>query len=90
MRGGALGALIGALVGLAIVLVVDRLVSGSQSDLFWLPAGIVTGVFAGGVIGVLLAETWIGGKEDDRDTAEAKSELEHLRAQQHQTTERPH
>jgi hypothetical protein len=81
IRGGALGAAIGVLVGLVAVFVVDRLVGGDQNDLFWLPAAIVTGVFVGGMMGFLLAETVIGGMEDERETAEAEEELAQLRAQ---------
>jgi hypothetical protein len=82
IRGGALGALIGALVGIVAVFLIDWLVNGDQNDLFWLPAAIFTGIFGGGVMGFMLAETIIGGHEDERDTAEAKSEIAQLRAEQ--------
>jgi hypothetical protein len=82
IRGGALGALIGAFAGIVAVLVIDWLINGDQNDLFWLPAAIFTGIFGGGVMGFMLAETIIGGHEDERDTAEARAEAAEMRAQQ--------
>jgi hypothetical protein len=82
IRGGARGALIGALVGLVAAFVIDWLVGGDQNDLFWLPAAIFTGIFGGAVMGFMLAETVIGGHEDERDTAEARAEVAELREQQ--------
>jgi hypothetical protein len=73
----ALGGLIGAVIGLAAVLVTELVVSGDQNGLFWLPAGIVTGIFVGAMVGLLLVAVIIGGLEDELDTAEAKAALEH-------------
>jgi hypothetical protein len=80
LGGGAVGAVVGAAVGLVVVLVVDRLAAGDQNDLFWLPVGIVTGVFAGGMMGLLLAEILVGGREDERETDEARAALARERA----------
>jgi hypothetical protein len=82
IRGGALGATIGAVIGLVVVLLIDLLVRGDQNDLFWLPAGIVTGLFAGAMVGLLLAETWIGGHLDELATAEAEAALAQERARE--------
>lgn len=87
LHGGALGATIGAVIGLVAVLVVDRFVGGDQNDIFWLPAGIVTGLFVGGMAGFLLTETWLGGREDELATAEAEAALARERARQ--ATQRP-
>jgi hypothetical protein len=73
----ALGGLTGAVIGLAAVLVTELVVSGDQNGLFWLPAGIVTGIFVGAMVGLLLVAVIIGGLEDELDTAEAKAALEH-------------
>jgi hypothetical protein len=75
LHGGALGAAIGAIVGLIAVLVIDLIVRGDQNDTYWLPAGIVVGIFAGGMAGLLLAEIAIGGREDEAATAEAEAAL---------------
>ncbi|HET6171709.1 MAG TPA: hypothetical protein VFD90_03830 [Gaiellales bacterium] len=75
LGGGGLGALIGAALGLLAVLIIDRLLAGDQNGLFWLPAGIVTGIFVGGMIGLLLAEIYLGTREDEADTAAARAEL---------------
>ncbi len=75
LHGGALGATIGAIVGLIAVLVIDLFVRGDQNDMYWLPAGIVVGIFAGGMAGLLLAEIAIGGREDEAATAEAEAAL---------------
>jgi hypothetical protein len=81
LHGGALGATIGAVIGLVAVLVVDQFVGGDQNDIFWLPAGIVTGLFVGGMAGLLLTETWLGGREDELATAEAEAERARQAAQ---------
>jgi hypothetical protein len=75
LHGGALGAAIGAIVGLVAVVVIDRIVSGDQNDTYWLPAGIVVGIFAGAMAGLLFAEIAIGGREDEAATAEAEAAL---------------
>jgi hypothetical protein len=75
LHGGALGATIGAIVGLIAILVIDRFVRGDQNDTYWAPAGIVVGIFAGGMVGLLLAEIAIGGREDEAATAEAEAAL---------------
>jgi hypothetical protein len=69
----ALGALTGAIIGLLAVFLIELAVSGDQNGIFWLPAGIVTGIFVGGMVGLMLVEIIIGGLEDDRDTAEARA-----------------
>jgi gas vesicle protein len=71
---GVLGAAIGAVAAVVAVLIIDQVV-GHQNGLFWLPAGIVTGVFVGGMAGLMFAEIAIGGREDDKATAEAEEAL---------------
>jgi hypothetical protein len=72
LHGGALGATIGAIVGLIAVLVIDRLVRGDQNDMYLPGRG---GHLAGGMAGLLLAEIWIGGREDEAATAEAEAAI---------------
>ena len=66
-----MGALIGAAVAVVAVLVVDRLVPGRQNDQAWLQAGIIAGIIGGGVLGLLISQIIIGGREDERATREA-------------------
>ena len=75
LHGGALGATIGAIVGLIAILVIDRFVRGDQNDTYWAPAGIVVGIFAGGMVGHQHAEISNGGREDEAATAEAEAAL---------------
>jgi hypothetical protein len=70
--GSALGGLIGALVALVISLI------GPGRTIWWTPAGFVTGIFAGVMLGFLLAEEVRGGEEDELATAEAESALHAL------------
>ena len=67
--GCALGGLVGALVALVITLV------GPGQTIWWTPAGLVTGIFAGAMVGFLLAEEVKGGQEDEIATAEAEAAL---------------
>jgi hypothetical protein len=53
----------GAVLGLAVTLVIDRLASGDQS-IWWAPAGTVTGLFAGAVLGVLFAAELEGDPDE--------------------------
>jgi hypothetical protein len=68
-RGAALGGIIGAIIALVITLV------GPGSTIWWTPAGFVTGIFGGLVIGFMVAEEVKGGEEDDLATAEAEAAL---------------
>ena len=67
--GCALGGLVGALVALVVTLV------GPGQTIWWTPAGLVTGIFAGAMVGFLLAEEVKGGQEDELATAEAEAAL---------------
>ena len=64
------GAIIGGILAVAVVLVVDALIDPLNNN-YWLPAGIAMGIVGGGVIGLLFAEIWMGGKQDEEATAEA-------------------
>ena len=75
LHGGALGAAIGAIVGLIAILVIDRFVGATRTTPTGAPAGIVVGIFAGGMVRLLLAEIAIGGREDEAATAEAEAAL---------------
>jgi hypothetical protein len=68
-----LGALLGGVIG-AIIAVVITLV-GPGKTIWWTPAGLVTGIFGGLVLGTMFAEEARGGREDDRDTAAAEAAL---------------
>jgi hypothetical protein len=63
LRGGIAGALAGSAIAVAVVLIVDLLVSGDQNDLLWLPVSIAGGIVGGGVIGMLFSQVVIGGRE---------------------------
>jgi hypothetical protein len=67
--GSALGGLTGAIAALVITLV------GPGRAIWWTPAGFVTGIFGGLVIGFMLAEEVKGGEEDELATAEAEAAL---------------
>ena len=67
--GAALGGLVGALVALVITLV------GPGRTIWWTPAGFVTGIFGGVMIGFMVAEEVKGGEEDELATAEAEAAL---------------
>jgi hypothetical protein len=69
-HGGMRGAIIGGILAVAVVLVIDALIDPLNNN-YWLPAGIAMGIVGGGVIGLLFAEIWIGGKQDEEATAEA-------------------
>jgi hypothetical protein len=70
--GGAVGALLGALLGVIAVLLVDSQIARGVRYNFWLPAGIAMGLVGGGVIGLLFAEIWMGGHQDEEVTLAAK------------------
>lgn len=69
-HGGMRGAIIGAILAVAVVLLIDALIDPLDNN-YWLPAGIAMGLVGGGVIGLLFAEVWMGGKQDEAATAEA-------------------
>lgn len=71
LRAGVIGAVIGILIAVIAVLVVDRIVAGAQNDNFWLPAGIIIGLIAGGVIGMLFSQVIASGREGELATATA-------------------
>jgi hypothetical protein len=70
LRFGLGGAVIGIVVAVIAVIVIDRLVAGKQNDHLWLPVGVIAGIIGGGVIGMLLSQVIIGGRESKRATQE--------------------
>lgn len=71
-HGGIRGAIIGAILAVLVVLLIDEQIDPTNNN-YWLPAGIAMGVIGGGVVGLLFAEIWMGGKQDDEATAEARA-----------------
>jgi hypothetical protein len=61
-HGVALGIVIGALLGGAIALAIS-IFGPKDPSIWWPPAGVVTGIFAGAVLGLLFSEE-IKGEED--------------------------
>ena len=70
----AFGAVLGGLIGAIVALVVT--LAGPGPTIWWGPAGFVTGIFAGAMVGFMLAEEVKGGEEDERATAEAEAALQ--------------
>jgi hypothetical protein len=60
------------MVAIIAVLIIDSQISGSRSN-YWLPTGIAMGIVGGGVMGLLFAEVWMGGRTDEADTSAAKA-----------------
>jgi hypothetical protein len=56
---------------IAVLLVDSQIARGVRYN-FWLPAGIAMGLVGGGVIGLLFAEIWMGGHQDEEVTLAAK------------------
>jgi hypothetical protein len=57
------------------VLIIDSQISGVRYN-YWLPAGIAMGIVGGGVIGLLFAEVWMGGRQDEAATTAARAASE--------------
>jgi hypothetical protein len=72
-HGGAWGAAIGAALGVIAVLLIHSQISSGIHYNYWLPAGIAMGIVGGGVIGLLFAEVWMGGRQDEEATAAARA-----------------
>jgi len=70
----ALGCVVGGLIGALIALVITLV--GPGDTIWWTPAGLVTGAFAGVMMGFLFAEEVRGGQEDALATAEAEAALQ--------------
>jgi hypothetical protein len=72
------GAVIGVVLAVVVVLIIDHFKS-HPNNLLWLPAGIALGLVGGGVIGLLLTEVVIGGREDEQAEIEAREKIEEVR-----------
>jgi hypothetical protein len=68
-HGAVIGSLVGTAVGVLTALLIGILVS--NPDLWWPPAGIVTGAVGGFVSGLQIGGTLQGGAIDDEDTRAA-------------------
>jgi hypothetical protein len=77
--GTIVGGIIGAIAALVITLI------GPGQAIWWTPAGFVVGVFAGLMVGFMLAEDVKGGAEDELATAEAEAAL-HAQSEQKAAT----
>ena len=64
---------IGAALGVIVVLLIDSQIGDGIRVNYWLPAGIAMGIIGGGVVGLLFAEVWMGGRQDEAATRAAKS-----------------
>ena len=71
-RGGAYGIAIGAVLGVIAVLLIDRQIYEGIRYNYWLPAGLAMGIFGGGVLGFLISQVWIGGRQDEAATQAAE------------------
>jgi hypothetical protein len=71
-HGGAWGIAIGAALGVIVVVLIHSQISGGLRYKYWLPAGLAMGVVGGGVVGLLFAEVWMGGREDEAATRAAE------------------
>jgi gas vesicle protein len=70
----AIGVVIGGLVGGAAALAFT-VFGPNDPSIWWPPAGVVTGVFAGAVLGLLFSEEIKGEEEDEFDSFEADAAL---------------
>jgi hypothetical protein len=69
-HGGAWGIAIGAALGVIVVLLIDSQLGDVRYN-YWLPAGLAMGIVGGGVVGLLFAEVWMGGRQDEAATRAA-------------------
>jgi hypothetical protein len=67
--------MVGAALAVVVMLLIDSQLSGLRTN-YWLPAGIAMGIVGGGVIGLLFAEVWMGGRQDEEATATARAASE--------------
>ena len=71
-HGGLWGIAIGAALGVIVVLFIDSQIGDGIRVNYWLPAGLAMGIVGGGVIGLLFAEVWMGGRQDEAATRAAE------------------
>jgi hypothetical protein len=84
-HGVALGVVIGGLLGGAVALAIS-VFGPKDPSIWWPPAGVATGIFAGAVLGLLFTEEIKGEEEEDLGTFEAEDALQSPAATKQRST----